>query len=122
MNPPFSKGQDIDHIKHAISFLEHDGTLCSVCSVSYLYNSAKRYANFADLMEFAQADIESVAQGAFKSSGTQVATSLIRLDMPTLLERFVQTGRDPSEFGLDIEAQLQTHIERYRLTTTQRQS
>jgi 16S rRNA G1207 methylase RsmC len=69
MNPPFTRGQDLKHVKHALQFLAHGGALFSVVPDK-------------DCPKFEALGAETVARfepGAFKSSGTNVATKLIRI-------------------------------------------
>lgn len=68
MNPPFSKGQDIKHIEHAVTFLKPGGRLVAICA-----NGPRQQERLKP-----QADIwEDLPAGTFKESGTGVNTALL---------------------------------------------
>lgn len=67
MNPPFERGADITHIKHAMTFLNPGGVLVAVCA-----NGPKQQA---ELQPLADQWIELEA-GAFKESGTMVNAAI----------------------------------------------
>ena len=46
MNPPFSKNQDIQHLKHAYSMLENGGTLVCIISPHWSFANDKESINF----------------------------------------------------------------------------
>ena len=71
MNPPFTKGQDVAHIKHAIRFLAQNSRLVAICS-----NSAKAQK---ELKPLAAAWVELPA-GTFSESGTSVATVMLTIN------------------------------------------
>ena len=81
-NPPFSKGQEIVHIKNMYKTLNRGGRLVSVISNSYNANSTKKYEEFREWLEAVNADIEEIEAGTFKSSGTMVATNLLIINKP----------------------------------------
>jgi predicted RNA methylase len=69
MNPPFTKGQDLKHIAHALKWLKPDGVLYSIVPDK-------------DCPKLAKLGAETECQfkaGAFKESGTNVATRLISI-------------------------------------------
>jgi 16S rRNA G1207 methylase RsmC len=81
MNPPFAKYQDIDHVMHAIQFLKPGGRLVSVMSLGWTFHSTKKAQLFRDLEEeFAFRDYEELPAGTFKSSGTNVSSTLVFLE------------------------------------------
>lgn len=71
MNPPFSRGQDVAHIMHALNFLEEGGRLVAICSASQAAEKALR--PLSSLWR----EIEA---GAFKESGTGVKTVMLMID------------------------------------------
>ncbi len=73
MNPPFTKNQDVKHVAHALRFLARDGVLVAIMS------SATQRANFINLVSGLVHDIEEVPAGAFKESGTPIATIILRV-------------------------------------------
>lgn len=79
MNPPFTKGQDADHVLHAYSLLRRGGRLVAIMSASVTFNQQKRYQKIRDLVEESGQIIE-LPDGAFKESGTNVRTVIVVLD------------------------------------------
>ncbi len=69
MNPPFDKGADIKHIRHAMSFLRPGGRLISICG-----NGPKQAREFLD----GAAEWEELPAGTFE--GTRVKTVILVLD------------------------------------------
>lgn len=77
MNPPFSGGQDIEHVLHASRFIVPGGTVTSYMSRSWMHASTKKAKAFREFLDKVKADVEEVEAGAFRSSGTEVATTLV---------------------------------------------
>jgi predicted RNA methylase len=105
MNPPFSGRQDIAHVRHALSFLNPDGRLGAITSRQYETSSVKDSQEFRTLLSIANAETQTIEQGAFKESGTTVSTSMITIDMELLLNRLQELGTDGSELGVDLSRQ-----------------
>jgi phospholipid N-methyltransferase len=68
MNPPFSRGADIKHIKHALDHLNEGGKLVTLCANGP--RQAKELMPLADLWE-------DLPQGSFKAAGTGVNVALL---------------------------------------------
>jgi hypothetical protein len=85
MNPPFSQHQDASHITHALGFLKPGGVLVACASRSWQQATVAKAQAFRALLEERCADIEDVEAGAFRESGTEVATVLIRIEAPAAL-------------------------------------
>lgn len=113
MNPPFTKRQDLAHVRHALSFLAPEGRLSAIISPAFETQSYKDAVMFRELVEFAEAETIQVPPGAFKESGTEIRTVRVQFDMAVLRQRFQETGRCPTEFGLgpDFKAALEAAIE-----------
>lgn len=80
MNPPFTRGQDANHIIHAYeNCLEYGGRLISVCSASVTFNQQKKYQKLRELIE-ATGSIIELPESSFKESGTNVNTVLVILN------------------------------------------
>lgn len=73
MNPPFTRNQDVTHVNHALRFLKPDGVLVSVM----LDNQDRK--PFRELRDHYAPRIVELPHGAFKASGTDVPTVLIRI-------------------------------------------
>lgn len=74
VNPPYQRGQAKKHIEHAFEFLRPGGILTAIVP-----------ANFAvfDLeVEISKISSRDIPAGAFKESGTMIATKMIRLVKP----------------------------------------
>lgn len=74
MNPPFTKNQDIAHVEHALRWLAPGGVL-----VAIMGGSTQR-PGFVDLIERTGAEVRPLPEGAFKESGTNVATVLVTIN------------------------------------------
>ena len=79
-NPPFTKNQDIDHIRHMYSFLNDNGRLVSVASRSWLTGSQKKQLAFKEWLEEVGGTVEEVSAGAFKESGTNISTVIVTIN------------------------------------------
>jgi hypothetical protein len=106
MNPPFTRGQDMLHVRHALSFLNPDGVLCAITSCRAGLNSSRAHRQFADLLEVAGADRQEIASGTFSTSGTDVATSVIRIAMADLLDELRRRDLTGEDIGVDLSAVL----------------
>lgn len=73
MNPPFTRGQDIKHVRRAIEWLAPNGILVSV-----MFGNQDRQP-FAKLVSEFRPQITEVPRGAFKTSGTDVPTVIVRI-------------------------------------------
>jgi predicted RNA methylase len=76
MNPPFTKDQDVKHVKHALRYLAGGGVLASVMGA----NTSRK--SFQSLVEDLDYEITPLAAGEFKESGTSVATIVLRVMAP----------------------------------------
>lgn len=85
MNPPFERLQDIDHVMHAIKFLKPGGRLVAIMSNSGFFRSDKKAENFRGWFEMLGGEAFDIPAGAFKESGTQIATKMIVIDKPDQL-------------------------------------
>ncbi len=70
MNPPFSRGQDVAHIKHAVGMLADGGRLVAICADGprqhgELYHLADKWL--------------PLPAGTFSESGTEVRTVMLRI-------------------------------------------
>jgi len=82
MNPPFERGQDIDHVRHAYKLLKPGGRLVSVISVGAFNRSDRKAADFRDWFEGIAGESEPLPDGSFKDAfrSTGVSAVLVVLD------------------------------------------
>ncbi len=76
-NPPFTKNQDIDHIRHMYSMLAPGGKLVSVASKSWTFGNQKKQAAFREWLDEIGATVTEVPAGAFKESGTNISSVIV---------------------------------------------
>jgi phospholipid N-methyltransferase len=80
MNPPFERQADIDHVTAAYGLLEPGGILVTIMSTGVTFRENKKSVQFREnIMEPHGTYLEHLPSGAFKESGTQVRTILLRL-------------------------------------------
>lgn len=82
MNPPFTKGQDREHISHALKFLKPGGRLAAICSPGILTGTSKAARAFQDRITELGGHFEDIPAGTFKKSGTPIATLLLTVTAP----------------------------------------
>lgn len=81
INPPFSNHQDAAHVAHACKFLKESGRLVAITSTSWQHQeSNKKASQFREFVAQTSAEIEQIAAGEFKSSGTMVPTTVLAID------------------------------------------
>lgn len=78
-NPPFSKNQDIDHIRKMYGVLAAGGVLVSIASTHWQMSNNKKEAEFREWLDEAEAEVMPVPSGAFKESGTNIPTVIIKI-------------------------------------------
>lgn len=76
-NPPFTKNQDIDHIRHMYELLDNGGRLVSLSSKSWVTGSQKKQVAFREWLFELGAEMIDVDEGSFKQSGTNVGGMII---------------------------------------------
>jgi len=77
MNPPFSRQADIDHIRHAHTFLKPGGRLVAVASAAVEFRTNRKTVEFREWLEEREGEIEALPPGSFKLSGTGVSTCIV---------------------------------------------
>lgn len=80
MNPPFTRQQDIIHVRHAATFLKPGGRLVTIMSPAFTYRNDRRSQDFREWLEGPELSYHSVAElpvGSFKQSGTNVRTVMV---------------------------------------------
>jgi phospholipid N-methyltransferase len=80
MNPPFSKGQDVQHVRHALGLLNPGGRLVAIMSSGILFRQDRHYADLRADIERRGGTVEPLPPGTFKASGTGAETALVIVD------------------------------------------
>lgn len=80
MNPPFSV--EIEHVRHAWTFLKPGGRLVAIMSAAVKQNSRRIYEEFRAFVG-EHGTMEKLPSGSFASAGTNVETVLVILDKPS---------------------------------------
>ena len=78
MNPPFTRNQDVEHVEHAFQFLKPGGRL-----VAIMFGNTTR-PRFEKLVRKTNAQVDTIEAGAFKESGTSIATVMVTIDKPKI--------------------------------------
>lgn len=84
MNPPFTKGQDIAHVTHALKFLKPGGRLVALTAPGWRTAQSDKAFLFRGVVEELGADVQDVPAGTFRESGTNIATLLLVIDAPVV--------------------------------------
>jgi len=74
MNPPFANQADINHVTHALSFLEEGGWLTAIMSAGVTSNSSRKAEQFRRLVQERKGTWHMLPEKAFAESGTNVNT------------------------------------------------
>lgn len=81
LNPPFSGGRDVLHVTHALRFVRPGGRLHAITSTNWQRQDTARNREFMALLTRHGARIDEIPAGAFKCSGTNVPTLMVRLQV-----------------------------------------
>lgn len=80
MNPPFTNGADVEHVRHAFGFLKPGGRLVAIMSAGVTFRSDRKTVEFRHFLDKRGAEIEELPADTFKESGTGVNTILVAID------------------------------------------
>lgn len=87
MNPPFEKGADIDHVRHAYDQLKPGGRLVAIMSTGPFHRSDKKAEEFRDWLDSVGGEHEENPDGSFAGSDafrqTGVNTRMVTIEKPT---------------------------------------
>lgn len=72
MNPPFVRGSDVEHIRHALTMLAPEGRLVALCA-----GGPRQKAALAPLGRW-----EDLPEGSFSEQGTNVRVAMLVVDAP----------------------------------------
>jgi len=78
-NPPFSKNQDIDHIKRMYGKLKDGGKLVSVASLHWKMSTNKKETEFREFLNLVKAEVIELEENDFKESGTKIKACIITI-------------------------------------------
>lgn len=100
MNPPFSRNQDIAHVRRAFDLLRPGGRLASIMSPHFTYAEDAPSREFRDLIGYPHRTqpgrglcmgnsdlvreclIEQLPERAFRAEGTDISTVLVMIEKP----------------------------------------
>jgi len=74
MNPPFSEGRDIQHVRHAYDLLKPGGRLVAIMGESAFTNQNKRATEFREWLESVGGTEEKLPEGTFNDPSLPVNT------------------------------------------------
>ncbi|MCW2339120.1 putative RNA methylase [Sphingobium sp. B2D3A] len=88
MNPPFDRGRDCDHVRHAYQFLKPGGVLIAVMSARAEHGEDRRHKALHDLVErckpaYGWRKWHDLPPGSFAHAGTQVNTVILAIRKPS---------------------------------------
>lgn len=78
-NPPFTKNQDIEHIRKMYEVLAPGGIMVTLSSIGWTFGSQKKHVQFREWLDGLNAYMEEIPENTFKESGTTVKTVLIKI-------------------------------------------
>ena len=76
-NPPFTKNQDIDHLKKMYECLSRGGRLVCINSESWVNGRQKKQEKIKNWLDEDEAEIIEIEKGSFKESGTMVGGKIV---------------------------------------------
>lgn len=79
LNPPFSRRQDVQHVRHAFTFLEPGGVLVAIMSSGVKHRDDKLGREFREFVEANQGEVWDNPPNSFAESGTGVNTVMVRI-------------------------------------------
>lgn len=91
MNPPFDRGRDCDHVRHALQFLKPGGVLVAIMAAGVEFREDKRTTAFRAMIEKHTAPMErwgprrdfyELPAGSFAHAGTMVNTVTLAVRKP----------------------------------------
>lgn len=87
MNPPFEKGQDIDHVRHAYDLLKPGGKLVSIMSEGTFFRSDKKATEFREWLDEVGGTSEKLPEKSFTGKDadrqTGVSARIVEIEKPT---------------------------------------
>lgn len=81
-NPPFSKNQDIDHVRQMYECLKPGGRIVTIVGTHWECSINKKEVSFKNWINSLDADIIPIEAGEFKESGTNIKTNILVINKP----------------------------------------
>lgn len=81
-NPPFTRGQDIEHVSHMWRVTKPGGRIVSVMAAGWRFNMARKFQLFREWIELAEGEWHELPPGSFAPSGTMVQAGILVLNKP----------------------------------------
>ena len=82
MNPPFDRGRDCEHVRHAFRFLKPGGRLVAIMAARTEFAEDKRTVDFRAFVERFGGEFRDLPPGSFAESGTNVNTLILTMTAP----------------------------------------
>lgn len=79
-NPPFNKGQDLQHVLKMYDHLKVGGRMVTVMSIGWQHSTNKKQKDFQTWLSVKDYTIDVLQRGTFATSGTDVETCILILD------------------------------------------
>lgn len=76
-NPPFSRNQDIEHVRLMYERLEEGGTLAAITSQHWKFSSEKKCVDFRKWLEEVHGQVFEIGADEFRESGTSIGTMAV---------------------------------------------
>ncbi|MFP3637503.1 hypothetical protein [Paraburkholderia sp. SIMBA_054] len=92
-NPPFSRSQDIAHVRHMLDFLAPDGVLSVLTSTAWVEGTQRAHESFRELLQQYNVVQTPVPAGTFRESGTQVGAVHLLISNPVPMEPEIGSAR-----------------------------
>lgn len=115
MNPPFSKGQDIEHVQHAYQLLNAGGMLVALMSEGPFFRKDQKSINWRSFLQQIDGTVKRLEEGSFLQSDRKTGVS-VRM---VILKKSVEP-LDPMEFH-PYHIKKQQRLERYQQLTEKHQ-
>jgi predicted RNA methylase len=81
-NPPFSKQQDIRHVRHMAKFVRPGGRIVSVMGAGVLFRTTNITKEFRTWVDSVDGEIEELPEGTFKAEGTMARAVVVTIVVP----------------------------------------
>lgn len=82
MNPPFSRSQDILHVRHAFEWLKPGGRLVAIMGIGWTFRQDRKATEFREWLEALDGEREPLPDNAFREAGTGVKAVIVTVDRP----------------------------------------